>query len=308
MKVFLAGATGVIGRALVPKLVRGGHVVTGMTRSAQRAELLRAQGAEAVVCDALDAESLRAAVVAAQPEAVIHELTDIPAELDPRKYERQLATTNLLRRDGTRNLVAAARAAGARRLVAQSVAFAYAPVGDWIKDEHAPLALAAPPPMDKPVLAIADLEQQVLAADGIVLRYGFFYGPGTAFAPDGAYASMVRKRRLPVLGGGRGMWSLIHIEDAASATAAALERGASGIYNVVDDEPAPARDLIPGYAAALGAKPPLRLPAWIGRLLAGPVAVHGMTEQRAASNARAKRELGWTPAYPSWRDGLGRAS
>jgi nucleoside-diphosphate-sugar epimerase len=307
MRVFVAGATGVIGRALMPKLVEAGHEATGMTRSAERAERLRAQGAEAVVCEALDADSLRAAVVTAKPEAVIHQLTDIPPALDPRKYERQLAGTNRLRRDGTRNLIAAARAAGASRIIAQSVAFAYAPVGDWIKDEAAPLAIDAPAPMDAPVQAIADLEQQVLEAGGTVLRYGFFYGPGSSFAPDGAYGSLVRKRRLPVLGEGQGMWSLIHVDDAASATVAALERGSPGIYNIVDDEPAPAREWIPVYAAALGAKRPFRLPLWIGRLLAGPVAVTGMTEQRAASNAKAKRELDWTPAHPSWRDGFGTA-
>jgi nucleoside-diphosphate-sugar epimerase len=305
MRVFVAGATGVIGRALVPKLVEAGHEPTGMTRSAERAERLRAQGAAAVLCDALDADALRAAVIAAKPEAVIHELTDIPPGIEPRKYEQQLASTNRLRRDGTRNLIAAARAAGARRIIAQSIAFAYAPVGDWIKDETAPLAIDAPAPMDAPVRAIADLEQQVLAAGGTVLRYGFFYGPGSSFAPDGAYASLVRKRRFPVLGSGQGMWSLIHVDDAASATVAALERGSPGVYNIVDDEPAPAREWIPAYAAAIGAKPPLRLPLWIGRLLAGPVAVMGMTEQRAASNVKAKRELGWTPAHSSWRDGFG---
>jgi len=308
MEVFVAGATGVIGRPLVRLLIEAGHEVTGMTRSSERAGQLQAQGVRPVVCDALDGEALRSALLASRPDAVIHELTDIPPDLQPRKYRTQLAATNRLRREGTRNLIAAAQAAGAKRIVAQSIAFAYAPSGDWVKSEDAPLALDAPAPMDEPVQAIADLERQVLAAQGIVLRYGFFYGPGTAFAPDGLYATLVRRRALPVLGNGEGMWSLIHVEDAAVATVAALERGSPGIYNVVDDEPARAGEWIPAYAAALGAKRPWRLPAWVGRLAAGGVAVAGMTTQRAASNAKAKRELGWTPEHSSWREGFTAAA
>jgi len=275
-----------------------------MTRSSERAERLRAQGARAVVCDALDAESLRSALVEADPDAVIHELTDIPPNLQPRRYKSQLATTNRLRRDGTRNLIGAARAAGAERLVAQSIAFAYAPGGDRVKSEHAPLDLEAPPPMNEPVEAIADLEGQVLDADGIVLRYGFFYGPGTAFAADGMYSTLARRRLFPVLGRGEGMWSLIHVDDAATATVAALERGSPGVYNIVDDEPAPAREWVPAYARALGASEPLRLPTWVGRLLAGRVAVAGMTTQPGASNAKARSELGWSPRYSTWREGF----
>jgi nucleoside-diphosphate-sugar epimerase len=304
MRVFLAGATGVIGRRLVPLLLADGHQVTGMTRSVDRAERIRGQGAAAVVCDALDAEELRSAVVAAQPEAVIHELTDIPSKLDPRNYKKQLAATNRLRCEGTRNLVAATTAAGAERLVAQSIAFAYAPSGEWVLDEQAPLALDSLAPIDDPVGAVAELERQVLDAGGIVLRYGYFYGPGTAFAPDGYYAELVRKRRFPVLGSGEGRWSFIHLDDAARATVAALERGSSGVYNVVDDEPAPVREWLPAYASALRAKAPMRLPAWIGRIAAGSVAVAGMTTQRGASNAKARRELGWAPDLWSWREGF----
>ncbi len=308
MKVFVAGASGVIGRSLVRMLVEAGHEVTGMTRSPKRAETLRCAGVEAVVCDALDAEALRSAVARARPEAVIHELTDLPPKLEPRRYRAQLAGTNRLRREGTRNLVAAARAAGAGRIVAQSIAFAYAPTGDWVKDEDAPLALDSPPPMDAAVAAVADLERQVLDAGGTVLRYGCFYGPGTYLAADGFYAELAHRRRFPVVGSGEGRWSFIHVDDAAAATAAALARGSPGVYNIVDDDPAAARDWIPAYAAAIGAKPPLRLPAWMGRLVGGRAAVAAMTTQRAASNAKAKQELGWAPRHSSWRDGFRAAA
>jgi nucleoside-diphosphate-sugar epimerase len=308
MKVFVAGATGVIGRSLLPRLCDAGHEVIGMTRSAERADQVRALGARAVVGDALDADGLRTVVCDVGPDAVIHELTDLPKTLEPRKYKTQLVGTNRLRIEGTRNLVAAAQAAGARRLIAQSIAFAYKPVGGWVKDEEAPLALTAPPPMDAAVGAVAELEHQVLGADGIVLRYGLFYGPGTQFARDGFYAGFARRRMFPILGSGAGMWSFVHVDDAADATVAALERGDTGVYNIVDDEPAAARDWIPVFAAAVGAGRPLRAPAWVGRLVGGAVAVAGMTTQRAASNAKAKQELGWTPAHPSWRDGFAAAS
>jgi nucleoside-diphosphate-sugar epimerase len=308
MRVFVAGATGVIGRVLVPMLLEGGHEVIGMTRSPQRAEQLRAQGAEAVVCDALEERPLRDAVREARPGAVIHQLTDLPSRLDPRKYKSQLAGTNRLRREGTRNLVAAARDAGAQRIIAQSIAFAYAPTGEWVKEEEAPLALDSPPPMGATIGAVAELESQVLEAGGFVLRYGFFYGPGTQFAADGYYAELARKRQFPVLGSGAGRWSFIHVHDAATATVAALERGATGVYNIVDDDPARASDWIPVYVAAVGGKRPFRLPALIGRVAAGRVVLAGMTTQRGASNAKAKRELGWVPEYATWRHGFQRAA
>jgi 2-alkyl-3-oxoalkanoate reductase len=304
MRVFVAGASGVIGRQLVGLLLDGGHDVTGMTRSAQRAKDLRSRGAHAVVADALDAAAVSDAVIAASPDAIVHQLTALPSRLHPRRYKAALAPTNRLRREGTRNLLAAARTAGATRIVAQSIAFAYASEGDWIKDEDARLATDAPPPMDETVGAISDLERQVLDAGGLVLRYGYFYGPGTQFARDGFYAELTTKRQFPVVGSGDGRWSFIHVDDAAAATVAALERGSPGVYNIVDDDPVAAREWLPVYAESLGAKRPMRVPAWLGRLAGGSVMVSGMTTQRAASNAKAKRELGWTLRYASWRDGF----
>jgi nucleoside-diphosphate-sugar epimerase len=308
MRVFIAGATGVIGRRLVPMLVQDGHEVTGITRSPERIEQLQAQGAEGVVANAYDADGLRAAVEAARPDAVIHELTDIPPALNPRKYATQLSGNNRLRREGTRNLLAAAHAADVGRIVAQSIAFAYAPTGDWVKDEDAPLHLDAPAPMDDALGAVGDLERQVLDAGGLVLRYGYFYGPATSFAPDGAYAQMTRKRQFPIVGSGEARWSFIHVDDAARATVAALHRGAPGIYNIVDDEPASVREWVPAYAQAIGAKRPLKVPLWVGRLAAGPVVVATMSTQRGASNAKARRELEWAPEHPSWRDGFRTAA
>jgi nucleoside-diphosphate-sugar epimerase len=261
-----------------------------------------------VVCDALDGSAVARAVSAARADALIHELTELPASLQPRAFGRQLAATNRLRREGTRNLVAAAQTAGVRRVMAQSVAFAYAPTGDWVKDESAPLALDAEPPMDKMVAAVHELERQVLEAGGIALRYGFFYGPGTHFAEDGFYAKMVRLRLFPTVGSGEGRWSFIHVDDAAAATVAALERGNPGVYNIVDDEPAPVREWLPVYAEANGGRRPLHVPAWLGRLVSGSVGMAAMTTQRAASNAKAKRELGWQPVYASWRDGFHAAA
>jgi len=302
--VFVAGATGVIGRPLVGRLLDAGHEVLGMARSPARAAELGALGAKGVACDALDGEALRAVVTRAAPEVVIDQLTNLPARLDPRRYGTQLEATNRLRREGTRNLVAAAAAAGASRLIAQSIAFAYAPTGDWVKPEEAPLNLEAGEPTASAVGAVAELEAQVLSATGLVLRYGFLYGPGSAFAADGYYAELARKRRLPVIGSGDGRWSFIHVADAADATVAAVEHGGPGVYNVTDDDPAPAREWLPVFAAGVGAKPPLRVPRWLGALLGGSVVVEGMTRQRGASNAKAKQELGWTPNHPSWRDGF----
>ena len=306
--MLVAGATGAIGRPLVQLLREAGHEVIAMTRSRGRADALRADGCEAVVCDALDADAVMAAVGAAAPDTVIDQLTNIPKTLEPRNYRTQLAPTNALRRHGTRNLVTAATAAGARRLIAQSVAFAYAPTGGPIKDEQAPLALHSPPPMDEVVGAIVELERQILAAGGLVLRYGLLYGPGTQFAPDGFYAAAARKRMFPIVGTGAGIWSFIHVDDAAAATLAAVTRGEPGIYNVVDDEPVAVRDWIPVFARSVGAGRQLRVPTLVGRLAGGRAAVAAMTTQRGASNAKARRELGWTPAHASWRDGLAAAA
>ncbi len=308
MRVFLAGAAGVIGRVLVPKLVAAGHDVVGMTRSSERAEALRASGIEAVVCDALDANALNSAVSAARADAVIHQLTSLPSRMQPRKFATQLAATNRLRREGTRNLVAAAHAAEVQRIVAQSIAFAYATSGDWIKDEDAPLGVDSPPPMEDAIRAVAELERHVLGAGGTVLRYGYFYGAGTQFHPDGFYAELARKRQFPIVGSGQGRWSFIHIDDAAQATVEAVERAQPGVFNIVDDEPAPVTEWAPVFAASVGARRPFRVPAWLGRVVAGRVAVEGMTEQRGASNAKAKRDLGWKPHYPTWRDGFRAAA
>jgi nucleoside-diphosphate-sugar epimerase len=305
VKVFVAGASGAIGMPLVRQLVAAGHEVTGMTRRQERAEEIRAAGAEAVVCDVFDAEALRDAVVAAAPAAVVHALTALPSRYDPKSD--YLAPTNRIRVEGTRNLIAAAQAAGVRRLVAESIAFAYRPRGDWIKDEEAPLFDDAPGSFGTAFAAIADLERQVLGADGIegvVLRYGWLYGPGTSYDRGGQQADEVMKRRLPIVGKGTGTFSFIQVEDAASATVAALERGAPGAYNVVDDEPAPLREWVPVYAAALGAKPPRRVPVWLARLVAGKDIAASAVEMRGASNAKAKRELGWELEHPSWCQGF----
>jgi nucleoside-diphosphate-sugar epimerase len=304
MRVFVAGATGVIGRPLLAQLRAAGHEPIAMTRSPTKADALRAQGLETCVCDAYDAAGLVAAVAQARPDCVVHALTDLPEQINMRRFERDVASTGRLRREATGNLLAAARAAGVHRILAESVAFAYAPHGDWVKDEDAPLATATLPFVAGP---IADLERQVLDAGGIVLRYGQLYGPGSSFAKDGSWAANLRRRRLPVVGAGSGMFSFLHVDDAAGATVAALERGGPATYNVVDDEPAPVREWAPVYARAVGAPPPWRAPAWLGRLAAGRMAVEMMNELRGASNARIKRELGWTPRHASWREGFATA-
>jgi len=310
MRVFVAGATGTIGRRLVPSLVEAGHEVTGMTRSPDKADALRAAGAEPAACDALDAEALRGAVAAAKPEVVVHELTAIPPAFNPRRMAEEFAPTNRLRTEGTRNLVDAAVAAGARRVVAQSIAFAYAPTGEWVKTEDDELFLDAPESFRSTIEAVQALEAAVLGEEGVeglVLRYGFFYGAGTSYASDGFIAEQVRRRRFPVGGRGTGRFSFIHLEDAVRATVAAVEGGPPGKYNVVDDDPAPVSDWLPAYAAALGAPTPRRLPGWLVRLVAGPYALYTMTELRGASNARARERLGWAPQLSSWRQGFGAA-
>ncbi len=274
-----------------------------MTRSEESAASLREAGAAAAVVDVFDAEALGAAVAEASAEVVVHQLTAIPENLDPRKMEAQFEATNQLRTEGTRNLLAAARASGARRMVAQSIAFAYAPRQDGLHDEDDPLWSEATPIY----AAVKEMEDQVLGAEdleGIVLRYGFFYGPGTSYAPDGGTAATVRKRQFPVMGRGDGEWPFIHIDDAAGATVSAVERGAPGAYNVVDDDPAPLREWLPAFAEALGAKKPRRVPKFIARLAAGRMATHYGTAMRGASNEKAKRELEWSPRYASWREGF----
>jgi 2-alkyl-3-oxoalkanoate reductase len=305
--VFVAGASGAIGRRLVPKLVAAGHEVTGMTRSEQSAEAIGAAGANSAVVDAFDAPALREVVARARPEVLVHELTALPERFEPRKKGLYDAT-NRVRTEGTRNLLEAARAAGTRRFICQSIAFAYRPAAEpVVVDESAPLFSDAPPPFGEATRVVEKMELMVLGTDvleALVLRYGWFYGPGTFFAPAGATASDVRRRRFPVIGRGSGLWSFVHVDDAADATVAVAEHGAPGIYNVVDDEPAAMREWLPVYAEALGAKPPRRVPVWLARLVAG-AAVAGMaTALPGADNQKAKRELRWQPGHPSWRTGF----
>jgi nucleoside-diphosphate-sugar epimerase len=296
-----------MGRPLVRRLVAAGHEVTGMTRREDRATEIREAGASAAVCDVFDARALESAVVEAAPEVVVHQLTSLPPRLDYKAKDDPLAATNRVRSEGTRNLLAAAKAAGARRLVAESVAFLYAPEGEWVKDEEAPLFHGAPAPFGGAVEALADLERKVIGAagiEGLVLRYGWLYGPGTYFDRDGSQTEEALKRRVPIVGKGSGTFSFIQVEDAAAAAAAAVEGGAPGVYNVVDDEPAPMREWVPVFAEAVGAKPPRRVPVWLARLIAGSAAANTAIQLRGASNAKAKRELGWQPSRPSWRQGF----
>lgn len=305
MKVFVAGATGALGRPLVRRLLAEGHEVVGMTRRGSRAEELRRAGAEAVVCDVFEADRVSEAVGAARPQVVVHVLTALPERFGPR--QDYLAATNRVRTEGTSNLVAAARAAGARRIVAESVAFFYRPEGGWVKDEEAPLYDDAPGLFGRAGRAVQELERLVLEApgiEGVVLRCGWLYGPGTYYARGGQQAEEARERRLPIVGAGTGTFSFVQVEDAASAFVAALRRGAPGAYNVVDDEPAPMREWLPAYAEALGAKPPRRVPRWLVALIAGRAVADAAVELRGAANAKAKRELGWAPAHPSWRQGF----
>lgn len=306
MRVFVAGATGAIGRPLIPMLVGAGHEVAGTTRSESKADAIRRAGAEPVVLDAMDRDALAAAVRDARPEAVINQLTSLPDALDYRDREA-LAATNALRSQAGPALAEIAAEAGARRLVSQSVAFFYAPVGGLVKSEDDPrMELPPDSPMGDGPPALAALERATLETPGIegtVLRYGYFYGPGTYYAPDGSTAEQVRKRRFPVVGKGSGVFSFIHTDDAASATLTALD-GPPGVYNVTDDEPAPMREWLPAYAEAIGAKPPRRVPEFLARIVAGKDVVTVATTLRGASNAKAKRELGWTPRYPSWRQGF----
>ena len=310
MKVFVAGATGALGTMLVPQLVAKGHEVTGMTRTPSKRAALRALGARPVVADALDPAAVGRAVAEADPEVIVHELTALSAGMDVRRPDRTFAATNRLRIEGTDNLLAAGRAVGARRVVAQSYAgWPFARTGGPVKDEADPLDPDPPEGLRSTLEAIRHLEEAVSGIDwgqGLVLRYGAFYGPGTGISSeDGAdITQAVRARRFPVVGGGGGVWSFVHIQDAAAATVAAAERGAAGLYQVVDDEPAPVRDWLPALAKALRADPPRRVPRWLGRLTAGQAATVMMTDVRGASNAAAKRELGWRPRYPSWRLGF----
>jgi 2-alkyl-3-oxoalkanoate reductase len=309
MKVFVAGATGAVGKPLVSMLVARGHEVVGMTRTEAKGAQLRAAGAQPVVADALDADAVKRAVGEAEPDVIVHELTAIPPAPRTRSFDRVFAATNRLRTEGTDHLLSAGQAVGVRRFVAQSNAALYARSGALIKTENAPLDDDPPPEARQGLAAIRHLEAAVTTAhwtEGVVLRYGGFYGPGTSIAldPPGVFVELVRKRAFPIVGGGTGIWSFVHVADAASATVAAVETGPAGTYNVVDDEPALVSEWIPTLAAAVGAKPPFRVPRWVGRLAAGEWATRALTEIRGASNEKARRELGCELRYPSWRQGF----
>ena len=306
MRVFVAGGTGALGRRLVPLLIEGGHQVVGVTRTPERAEWLQRAGATAVIGDALDRDAVMKAVVRAEPEVVVHELTAFSKlGSNLRRFEREVVETNRLRTEGTDVLRDAAI-----RLVAQSFAgWTYARDGVPVKTEADPLDPHPLPPMRGAIDALRHHEGAVLHADGldgIVLRYGTWYGPGTSFAMGGLYVREILRRRFPIVGDGAAVWSFVHVDDVARATVAAVERGNRGVYNIVDDEPAPVAIWLPELAAAIGAKPPRRVPVWLGRLFAGELAILVMTEIRGCSNAKAKRELDWQPSYASWRDGFRR--
>ncbi len=308
MKVFVVGASGALGKQLIPRLVAAGDDVTGTTTTESKRALVESLGAHAVVLDLLDAAAVETAVRQAAPEVVVHEATGLSGDMDVRNFDRYFEQTNRLRTEGTQNLLAAARAAGARRFIAQSFAgWNYARVDGLVKSEEDPLDPHPAKGTEQTIAAMRELERVVTSADdieGIVLRYGLFYGPGTSLAPDGEQVEAVKSRKFPVVGSGAGMSSFIHVDDAATATALAVGQGEPGIYNVVDDEPAPAREWLPALAELVDAKRPMRVPRWVGRLLAGNAMATMMTEGRGASNAKAKRELGWKPHFGSWRQGF----
>jgi nucleoside-diphosphate-sugar epimerase len=310
MRVFVAGATGAIGKQLVPRLVAAGHEVHGMTRSGSKQAILRELGAVPVVADALDPDQVADAVGKARPDVIVHQLTAIPATLDLRHFDRDFALTNRLRTEGTDHLLSAGQAVGVQRFVAQSYFGAYARTGGAVKSEEDPIDPAPVREMRGVVAAVRHLEEAVLGArwtEGILLRYGAFYGPGTSLTVGAEQVEMVRKRRFPLVGDGAGVWSFIHIADAADATMAAVEHGSRGVYNVTDDDPASVAVWLPALAHEIGARNPMHVPRFVGRLFAGDVGVVMMTELRGASNAKAKRELAWRPRHPSWRQGFAAA-
>jgi len=308
MRVFVAGGAGALGARLVPKLLSAGHEVFATTRSPQKADEIRRLGARGLVMDGLDQASVLAAVEEARPEAIVHEMTalaELEGQSDMRHFDRSFAMTNRLRSEGTDNLLAAATGVGTRRFVVQSYgAWPYARTGGPVKSEDDPLDPDPPAEQRESLRAIEHLERAIHDAplEGLALRYGAFYGPGTS---EPIFGELARKRRLPVVGDGGGVWSFVHIDDAATATALAVERGAPGVYNIVDDEPARSAEWIPALTAQVDAKPPRHVPKWLGRLAAGEVGVSMMCEIRGASNTKAKRELGWQPAHPTWRGVLG---
>lgn len=306
MRVFVAGGSGAIGRALIPRLVAAGHTVAATTRSADKAPMIESLGATAVVVDALDTAAVVAAVKSFKPDAVMNQLTSLPQRYSPRRMGPWYAATNRLRVEGTRALLEGAAGAGARRFIYQSIAFLYKNEGPPVLDESAPLALDAPEPFGGAVRATAEGERLVTSAEGItgmVLRYGQLYGPGTYFGAGGDFERQAKSRMLPIVGPASGIFSFLHVTDTATSAIAALERG-SGIYNITDDEPAACRDWIPAFCRECGAPAPMRMPVVVARIAGGSFATSLLIEGRGASNAKAKRELGWTPSHPTWRSGF----
>jgi nucleoside-diphosphate-sugar epimerase len=313
MKILVAGATGALGKQLVPRLAADGHEVVGTTRSEAKLEAIDRLGAAGIVADVLDPDQVARAVAEAEPEVIIHQLTALNRPFDVRHFDRTFAETNRLRTEATDHLLAAGRAVGVRRFIAQSYAgWPFARTGEMVKTEDDPLDPTPPNAMRQTFEAIRYLESAVTGADwtdGLVLRYGGFYGPGTSLSPEGGeQVKLIRERKFPVVGDGGGVWSFIHIEDAAEATAAAVTRGGPGIYNIVDDDPAPVAQWLPAAARAVGAPPPRHVPRWLGRIVAGEAATVMMTEVRGASNVKAKRELGWQPRHASWREGFAQVA
>jgi 2-alkyl-3-oxoalkanoate reductase len=308
MRVFVAGATGAIGQRLVPLLIDSGHEVVGTTRTPAKVDGLRLVGATPVVLDGRDGDAVRRTILEAKPEVVVHEMTALSGDLDFRRFAETFAETNRLRTETTDIMIAAAVDAGAQRFIAQSFAgWPNEQSGGPVKTEEDPLNTDPPRQVRETLAAILHLEAVTTGTrgiEGLALRYGGFYGPGNALGKGGAMLEAMAKRQMPVVGGGTGIWSFIHIEDAAQATALAVDRGAPGIYNIVDDEPAPVSEWLPYLADVLGARPPRRVPAWLARLIAGEAAVSMMTKIRGSSNAKAKRELGWKLDYPTWRVGF----
>jgi nucleoside-diphosphate-sugar epimerase len=300
MRVYLAGGTGALGRRLIPQLVERGHRVTATTRDPRKTALLERLGAEATVVDGLDSSAVGESVAKAEPDAAVHQMTALAGSADVKHFDRYFAVTNRLRTEGLDHLIAAAQAAGVPHLVAQSyTGWPNIRSGGWVKDEEDPLDPEPPAAQRETLTAIRYLEETVQKVDGAVLRYGGFYGDATD-----PMLALVRKRKFPIVGGGTGYMSFVHLDDAAGATVLALEQQARGVFNIVDDEPAPASEWLPYLADCLGAKPPMRLPAWLARLAAGEVAVSMLTRTRGSSNARAKRDLGWQLRWPSWRQGF----
>ena len=303
VRVFVAGGSGVIGRALVPQLIAAGHFVAATTRSKDKIEMVKSLGATPVLLDALDADAVIAAVVEYRPDVVMNQLTSLPKHYNPRNLRPWYEATSRLKVDGTGILLRAAAKVGARRFIYQSIAFMYENAGPPVLEEDAPLALNAPEPFGGLVRTTAEGERLATSTNevtGVVLRYGQVYGAGTYYGPGSDFQRLAKARMLPVVGSGAGIFSFVHVNDAATAAVAALERG-SGVYNITDDDPAPARDWILAYCRELGARPPLHVPAWIARIVAGSFASTAATEGRGASNRKAREELGWTPSIPSWR-------